>query len=1089
MDLDRLYVLFSPPSDPSLLATGHYDPWLVALSIAVAIFASWMALRLMAHVGRESALPLRLVGLITGSLSLGAGVWAMHFIGMLAFSVCAVNYDPAITLWSMLPSIAASALALRLIEDRDIRPWQLIGGGIAIGAGIGAMHYTGMAAMRMAAALRYDPAMFGLSILVAVGLAILALWVHFRLRRTLISAIVMGIAIAGMHYTGMAAARFVGRVPAGTTTNADFIALSIATIAIAFTLLVMIVNGALRYRAMFRRLKDREARLRALFSTAADGVIVFDAAGAIEDCNVSAEQIFARPRAELVGHDLNGLISGCVGLRTGEALAVRPDGSTLPIRLAIGQKQEQLELFIGIVTDISERRVMEQALRDSERQLRSLIGNIPGISYRCLLQDDWPAIFISDAVERLTGYPATDFVGPRATRRFVELVHPDDRASLKRTVEEAIRDSKPYVLEYRIRHRDGRERYMWGSGCAVRDSQGQRRFLDGVILDLSERRQMEQELRAAKERAEQAAAARGAFLANMSHEIRTPMNSIIGFSDVLLQGDLTADQRRHLLTVSGAARSLLRLLNEILDTAKLDKGLVALELRDFDLLQLIDEVSSTLGAGARDKGLDLTIHYEEALPRRFRGDALRIRQVLTNLVGNAVKFTPQGGVTLGVSSMNEQVHFTVRDTGIGIAPERLEAIFDPFTQADPSMSRRYGGTGLGTTISKQLVELMGGSIWVESTLGKGSCFHVLLPLPMTEQTLEQTQRNRRVAALPPLRVLAVDDAAQNLELLTLLLGAHGHTIVPAQNGLEAVELAARERFDVVLMDVQMPAMDGLAATRAIRAAESARGTPRVPVIALSASVLSADRRAALEAGMDAFASKPVDLVELSFEIARALGLTERIERAPRRAGARALLLDTERGLARWGGQPEPYYRALHHFVAEYAKLPTLLSSYGVFGGASEARSLAHRVKGVAGNLGLEKLAELLEEIERNIAGDAANAVPPLLARLRHLIYDSFAAIDLELARAPALAVAPRPTQTIDVGRIRTLRDRLSSGLRRGELDGTALAQLLEALSGHIEETRLDELQILIDEFDFLRAEERLRALCAEFDLALAAGQS
>jgi PAS domain S-box-containing protein len=999
MDLADLHALFSPPSDPNLLSQGQYDLRLVALSVLVAVFASWMALRLASHSERKTTPALRAVALITGSLSLGTGVWAMHFIGMLAFSVCAVTYDPAITLWSMLPSILAAALALHLIGGREIRPWQLIGGGIAIGAGIGAMHYTGMAAMQMAPALRYDPVMFAASIIVAMALAILALWVRFHLRKMLVSAVVMGLAISGMHYTGMAAARFVGHVPAGTTTNAGLLALIVSAITIALTLLVMTINGSLRYREMNRQLQDRDARQRALFATAADGMIIFDAAGKIADCNASAEKLFARERAQLIGHDLNALISGTVGLHSGEALAVRPDGSTVPIRLSIGDKRAPRELYVAFVTDVSERRAMEQALRESERQLRSLIGNIPGISYRCLIQGDFPAVFISDAVERLTGYPPSDFVGPNCKRRIMDLVHPDDREALRNTVNEAIREHKPYVLEYRIKHRDGRERYMWGNGCGVRDNQGELKFLDGVILDLTERRQMETQLRAAKERAEQAAAARAAFLANMSHEIRTPMNSIIGFSDVLLQSDLTIDQRRHLLTVSGAARSLLRLLNEILDTAKLDKGLVELELRDFNLQQLVDEVSSTLAGSARAKGLALHVRYEATLPQRFHGDGLRIRQVLTNLMGNAIKFTIQGSVTLGVADLNDQVHVTVRDTGIGIAADRLEAIFDPFTQADPSMSRRYGGTGLGTTISKQLVELMGGRIWVESTLGEGSCFHVLLPMPVAADSLEQTQRNRRIAALPPLRILAADDAPQNIELLTLLLGTHGHVIVPAHNGVEAVQLAGEQRFDLVLMDVQMPGMDGHAATRAIRAQEAARAQPRVPVIALSASVLSDDRRAALEAGMDAFVSKPVDLPELSVQMARVLGLAENAERTAYRPGVRPQLLNIEQALARWGGQREPYLRALRHFVNEYTKLPTLLSNYGEFGGVSEARSLAHRVKGMAGNLGLEKLAELLDEIERNLISDTANALRPLLGRLRHLIYDSFAAVDLELAKA------------------------------------------------------------------------------------------
>jgi PAS domain S-box-containing protein len=456
-----------------------------------------------------------------------------------------------------------------------------------------------------------------------------------------------------------------------------------------------------------------------------------------------------------------------------------PPGNAAFIALGGAAIAIAITLIVVLVTGISGRRGMRQALRQSEQQLRSLVGNMPGVCYRCLPQEHWPAVFISDAVESLTGYPPSDFVGPRATRRFIDLVHPDDRESLRSGVEEAIRESKPYVLEYRLKHRDGRERYLRDSGCAVNDGDGRRRFLYGVILDMTERRQMEQELRAARERAEQAA-------------------------------------------------------------------------------------------------------------------------------------------------------------------------------------------GL--------------------------------------------QRNRSAAALPPLRILAVDDAPQNLELLTLLLGAHGHSIVPACNAREAVRLAAREPFDVVLMDVQMPDMDGHAATRAIRTAEAARGATRVPVVALSASVLSADRRAALEAGMDAFASKPIDFIELCFEIARALGDAERIEQPPPRPDERAQLLDIEQGLARWGGQQERYFSALRHFAVEYAKLPTLLSSYGVFGGASEARLLAHRVKDVAGNLGLGKLAELLEEIEHNLAGDAPDVVAPLLARLRHLIYDSFAAIDFELAKAPAPTVAPRTTR-------------------------------------------------------------------------------
>jgi CheY-like chemotaxis protein len=247
---------------------------------------------------------------------------------------------------------------------------------------------------------------------------------------------------------------------------------------------------------------------------------------------------------------------------------------------------------------------------------------------------------------------------------------------------------------------------------------------------------------------------------------------------------------------------------------------------------------------------------------------------------------------------------------------------------------------------------------------------------------------------PPLRILAVDDAPQNLELLMLLLGASGHTIVPAHSGSEAVQLAGEQRFDLVLMDLQMPDMDGLAATRLIRAREAAQGLRRVPVIALSANAQSADRGAGLEAGMDAFVSKPIDQAELSTAIASVLGWQEPAPQVTQ-------LLNSGRGLQSWGGQQEAYLRALRCFAAEYAKLPTLLSSYAAFGGASEACALAHRVNGTAADLGLEALASLLQEFERHAMNDATGVVPPLLAQLRDLLYDTQAAIDVELAKLPA----------------------------------------------------------------------------------------
>jgi PAS domain S-box-containing protein len=1122
--------LFSPPTDPSMLTYGIYDPWLVLLSVVVASFSSWMGLQMAGQAASAATPNLRRAALLTGSLALGSGVWAMHFIGMLAFNLCTgVEYDRALTIWSMLPSIAASCVALSLIGRKRINGWQLLMGGVLVGAGIGAMHYTGMAAMRSTLELRYDPWMFGLSILVAVALATLALWVRFGLSmvrtwlpestRLGIAGVTMGCAIAGMHYTGMAAARFVGRVEpdaASEILNAPFLALAVSLTTAVFTLLVTSANGLLRYRALFFQLRESESWMRALLETAVDGVVTVESDGTIREFNKSAERIFGWKRGEIVGKNVrlliadparsarDGLLSHLKDGREGmigesqDILALHKSGAKVPVRNAYGHARlANLDLYVCFVTDISERKAMEQALRDSEQQFRSLIGNIPGISYRALHAPGWPMVFVSAAVETLTGYPPEEFLGAPASRLYGDLIHPDDHEHVARGLEQAIARSEPFTIEYRLRHRDGSLRWMWENGSAIFDDKGRVKWLDGVILDISGRRQMEEELRTAKERAEQAAAARSAFLANMSHEIRTPMNSILGFTDVLLQGELAPDQRRHLDTVRNSARSLLRLLNEILDTAKLDKGAVELEECDYNLLGLVDELSSTMGANAAAKGLVLSVQYSEALPHRLRGDELRVRQVLTNLLGNAIKFTSAGHVTLALAPAEqdglEQLHISVTDTGIGIPENRLGAIFEPFTQADASMNRRFGGTGLGTTICKQLTELMGGRIWATSVEGQGSTFHVQLPLIYATSMTNPGQQDNQQALppLPPLRILAADDVPQNLELLTLLLGKRGHSVVTASDGAAAVQLAAEGEFDVILMDVQMPFMDGLEATRQIRAAELAQGRPRVPIIAMTASVLEKDRTATSIAGMDGFSPKPVDTLVLVKELARVLGLDlPELPQADDSGVARVLNLG--QGLRRWGEQQQPYYRALHTFVQERMDLGQQLGAIMSGERYLDGAAMTHQAKGVAANLGLEQLAALLDRLEHAwqqaaASADAAmddidsrNTLAALLAQTSEQVAIACAAITTALAAQgdgggpaePAAAVA------LDAARVRALADQLHQSIDSGAFDDALLQSFAQALAGHAAPGKLDELRGAMDNFDFSAAHARLEALLA-----------
>ncbi|MGK5004650.1 PAS domain S-box protein [Janthinobacterium sp. LB2P70] len=1220
--------IFAVSTDTMQYIYGTHNAWLVLFSIGIAIFASFMALQI-AGMARSSERGFqRQTAIITGAIALGGGIWSMHFIGMLAFDICTrVSFDPGLTLLSMLPGMAASWVALHLLARPSINWQQLVVGGVLVGVGIGSMHYSGMAAMQTSLTLRYQPWLFALSLLVAVTMAMLALWVRFGLSAMrqrqrlsplaslLLSSVVMGLAISGMHYTGMLAARFSGTPTAGENTitvQASFVALAVALITVTLTVFVAAANGLLRYRQLLRHASVSESRLRAIVDTAADGLITIDGQGKVRSFNPAAESLFGWRETEIVGRDASVLLQPADAaeyegylrdyLETGASRILdsgreldgrHKDGAVLPMRVAIGKIDTPGQpLFVAFVTDMRSSRSMEQALKDSERQYRTLIRNIPGVSFHCSFAPEWKMIFISDAVFNLTGWLPQDFAEGRV--RLFDLVHPDDRQRVNDTCVQAAGERRDFENVYRMIHRDGRERWVRESSGPVLDNDGVVRWIDGVILDIteselrnaeyegkvtaisratavaefdlqgrilaanqnfldlvgyqlddvlglhhsifcepgyvtspdysafwqqlaqgefntgeykrigkhgkevwiqasynpifntdgkpfkvvklatdvSERRAMQENLRAAKDRAELAAESKTSFLANMSHEIRTPMNAIIGFTEVLLGTALDSLQRRHLGTVRQSARSLLELLNDILDMAKLEKGATELELVDFSLPDLVDHVAASLRITAHARDLVLHVDVDPGMGQFFLGDARRVQQVLTNLIGNAVKFTEVGHVRVAVGMRGEQVHIAVHDTGIGIPADRLDKIFAPFTQADSSMSRRFGGTGLGTTISLQLVELMGGTITVESTLGVGSVFHVLLPLAPGKAVSRRSEQP--VVALPPLRILAADDVPQNVELLLISLGAAGHQVIAASDGESAVREFSKGSFDIVLMDVQMPRMDGLEATRLIRVYEREQGLKATPIIALTASVLEQDRRAAQTAGMNGFASKPLEMHKLTAEIARLLDIAVSM---PPAAGAAARAaagqVDWQRGIALWGGH-EALQRAIGRFVQANGDCAAMLAAELERGGSSVAGHLLHRIKGAAGNLCLVQVEGLLGRIEQAIARQlpATELLVQLAAAFMAL------AGELEESGMPAVAVGtPAVGAPLDAAAGALLRQAIAS-LEGGQLDDALMAQIAAMLAPHGQQQRLQALASAIDDFEFARAAGVLRQLLA-----------
>ncbi|RSZ56853.1 response regulator [Massilia atriviolacea] len=597
--------------------------------------------------------------------------------------------------------------------------------------------------------------------------------------------------------------------------------------------------------------------------------------------------------------------------------------------------------------------------------------------------------------EQIEGRTIADF----GSRAWTGLVHEED--------ERAWRSGRMITSERRLAHLDPPVDVVVNR-VVIRS--GGEPYLLGFLIDVSEQRAARNAMQRAVESAQAASRAKSEFLANMSHEIRTPMNGILGMTELVLESPLDPQQRDDLALVKGSADALLTIIDDILDFSKIEAGKLDIEDVPFDLGELVRETVRSLALPARRKGLALACELPPHLPCAMKGDPGRLRQVLINLLGNAIKFTSEGGVTLSVTmrrALEErcEVEFAVRDTGIGIAPDKQKLIFDAFSQVDGSTTRQYGGTGLGLTICRRLVILMQGDIAVSSEPGRGSVFRFTVPLgQMASAVADASGAPAMAAPAPPalpapapapdpvpaarsgrLHILLAEDNPVNQRLALRLLEKMGHRVTLADNGIDALELALHGGVDLVLMDVQMPGLDGMAATRSLRQREAAAAAGgHLPVVAMTARAMQGDRERCLEAGMDDYLSKPVDSARLREVLARFQGCPD---------GA---VLDWRGALLRLDGDRELLLELAALFIADGPQLLAALERALAAGERDASQRAVHSLQGVLVNFGAQRAIACTERLAASVHAGAHGASTRELAAALHEVY---AALGAHLGKA------------------------------------------------------------------------------------------
>jgi PAS domain S-box-containing protein len=889
---------------------AHFNPLLVTISVLVAIFASYVALNLSGSMSQAKDRLNRSMWILTGAIAMGCGIWSMHFIGMLAFEMPGMQmaYDLPLIALSIVVAIAASGLAFLIVSRPNVSPLSITGGGIAMALAIAGMHYIGMYSMRMQATIEWNPFFVLLSVLIALVASWAALFILTRLQREsesqtliLISSVIMGFAISGMHYTGMYAATFVHSESEGIESSNLLVSsgLTVGTVSMTLLILGLALMTSVSQKIMTSRMKKAnktlittEEKFRLLVEAVKDyAIFMLSVDGYITTWNAGAQRISGYTAQEVIGKHFSMFytqddidnktaewelrIARETGHFEGEGKRLRKDGTWYWASIVLAPLIDDEGKHYGfskVIRDItllveSEKRMRQlnedlenrvkirtQALKERETQLRAITNAIPVFIAQV---DSQEKILFSNEGFKNWFHQDDGIIG----RTFAEVLgdrYQDNVDYIKRVL-------SGELVTYERKSQSGQQTAVL-SVTYVPEVDENKKVSSFIVLatDVTKYKEIQSELEHAKEAAEVANATKSSFLANMSHEIRTPLGAVLGFSDLLIDPQVSISEKVNYVAVIKRNGELLsNIINDILDLSKVEAGKMQLSFTDVDLNEVVNDTKALLDLQAKDKGIELEIIVDENVPDIIRTDALRLRQILINIIGNAIKFTARGKVSLEIKCVDvddrkDCLWFTVKDSGIGIKPDQVGKLFAPFSQADVTSKRKYGGTGLGLALSKRLAMLLGGDlVLTESVPEVGSTFVISIDPGNVQNKIRETLRLKQsmpqIENLHGIKILLAEDSPDNQLLASRFLRLAGASVDVVNNGKEAIELLGQKKYDVVLMDLQMPVMDGYEATAALR-----KNGFKGKILALTAHASNEEREHCLRSGFDGHIKKPID---------------------------------------------------------------------------------------------------------------------------------------------------------------------------------------------------------------------------------------